>query len=471
MTSNEINFDRIINETDWVPFVVDTETSGYPGLPSFHHKHKLIQLAGFSILDRSVFNKYVKYPSPFKLLKQSTKIHNISPQTLENQGESLESVINDFFTWINNVCVQFSSSRPKKPLLIAHSAHFDRNMIYKCIHWDIGKDGINLDLNWICSLELARKFYPELKDNAFKPEYNNSLCKSQPYCLASLGKAFYGVVDGNFHDAVFDCKCLAKIFIERLLPHIWKDMKSEHWTQTFGMIIPIPSIKEPHNQLLLKPLKDIKYLRYTTKSYIITLLNSYFQSHTHPAASRYICNEYTATVSHLFMFGWLEFINYLNKTKMETITNDGNQQTKIEVKEQPGAWYHIISNVEVFLRKAGIYSDDIICEILACMTNRRPWELYCKTKTETGEKSLFPSLPGEPISYLPFNFDEDTSKRLFLIFGIKTAHELYIDFTEKECEIKAWVNKINGSLNITSKFAFNEQICAGNFKLIAPTYQ
>ena len=56
-----INFERIINEAEWVPIIVDTETSGFKGLPSFHHKHKLIQLAAFSILDRSVFKKCFKF--------------------------------------------------------------------------------------------------------------------------------------------------------------------------------------------------------------------------------------------------------------------------------------------------------------------------------------------------------------------------------------------------------------------------
>lgn len=455
-----ITLDTIKELGNCIPIIYDTETSGFIGCPSYHKSHKLLQICGISLFDNDVFEHYIDHGENFKVCNESSKLHGITNEILKKKGLPLEEVMKKFHDWNMEKMALFSDGGKKKILGLAHCAKFDRDVILKSFKNNFGKEGIELPITWLDTCECARLVFPEIKDNAYAKEYQGPQFKGQPYKLQSLMYHFYKRADGDFHNALFDCKQLAKLFIEKILPKIWNQFISKSWeTSIPGIIIPIESPIYDVKPVILTPLSKVKFLKKTCIPRIVELLNEYFSHHVQ-GDNKFEVNEAMVSVAHLFLYGWREYNRSLSKLSLhDTSRRD--------------IWANIIYHVEFFLRdEIGIYSDDSLCEIFALMTNRTPCELYNNTFVEGTNTPVFPSMPGCIASYYPFHFDEETAKLLYVKLGIKTAHDLYINYmlNKDNTNMRGWVNMILGVLNVNARKAFDQDICNGNFKLIIPNF-
>lgn len=457
-----LNPERLARITLWRMFILDTESSGYIGCPVFHPSHRIIQLSCICLLDQDRFNYYIKYKDGFKIPAASTEIHHITNAMIQEKGEYLEVVLKLFIDWILSKTYHQQTNTYITPVFIAHCAKFDRDLLYKFLStvFTCGKEGIDLGFVFIDSHELAVILFPEVRDNAYDPSYQNDTLKGQPYKLQSLIKHFYGKILGEFHNSEFDCKCLAKLFMEKFLPKIWEEITdNENWrSRTPGVLKLRDCPLNPAPLNIVHRLSDIKGTYHYIEN-ITEWVNKDFILHGEPWKF-YETNENMIHTGHLLLYGWMKTLDIISVK---------------DKSDQPiDSWHTIIQMIEGLFRFfINIYSDELIVEILSYVCNRTPTELYNSTTKELDDTPLFPSFPGLPVSYLPFKVSIQDANLLYTKFGFKTVHDLYIDreIHKETGTTTGWIMKILNKLSPEARVNFTESICNDNFELIIPRFK
>jgi hypothetical protein len=93
-------------------------------------------------------------------------------------------------------------------------------------------------------------------------------------------------------------------------------------------------------------------------------------------------------------------------------------------------WHDCVRAVERMLRmEANIHFDTVLVEILRHVCGVSAVDLVHHTMTSDGDTEFFPTMPGDPISFLPFVFCLEEAKSVMKVTGARTASEILVNFT------------------------------------------
>lgn len=196
-------------------FVLDTETTGNKGVPLWSASNRLLQLVTFHPKSGDWFIRYVNYTDDFYIPHDNGLIHNITLADLKNNGFPLEVVLTEWLDWMKARIVDNNV-----PLIVAHNAAFDRNVIRKALRhselqMSFGKGAKRWSWRWFDSLLAFRVLYPKLPD-FYEP-------KDKPYSLTTLTQHFLKIKTTKMHNAETDVKMLHQLFTEFIVPKLDED--------------------------------------------------------------------------------------------------------------------------------------------------------------------------------------------------------------------------------------------------------
>lgn len=440
LKSLPITRDNIRSFWNFRPFIFDTETTGFYGCPVFHKNHQILQIACIDICSQDEFDEYIDNPDAI-IVEQSSKVHGITTEILKsNDAKSPLEVMKKFLLWV------YERAGDNLVVFFAHNALFDFFMLLKTLPVDCGKEGKHLKFIVVDTLDIIKFFYPDIKYNAFLPEYQDKICNSKPHCLPSLSRYFFGGNYQNLHNAIVDCRELEKIVMNFILPHVVMDLHGDK-SKVKGLIKPRDLY--PSTPSMLTKLRDVKYIRGFVKSFL-PIVNAIYEKH---GMNHLMTTNNLISVFDIYTYGALKH----------------KEDSKTFPISDP--WLGIIIQVETLMRTIiGIYTDDIHCELFGLMTNRSSLEFALNTTVEGTDQPLYPSLAGNPVSYLPFIFSPLLSEKLLNELGIRTAHEFYLDFHFSKLPLKKWVNFTLSKLKVNASDAFSEGECEENFKLVVKRF-
>lgn len=472
----------------WHPFIIHVASTGFPGCPLYHPKHRILRVYIEDVVTNKVFNRYIKHQD-INIGETIEWLTGINEDMLyKKEARDANSVLTDMLKWVHKQCHRVGATKCKKtPLMIGFSLGYTKSLILKSMPMDCGKEGCNLSWKWLDLHEAIKIKFPDMKYNSFLDNYADKPFKKKPYSIYAVLFHFFGQYSMDLRDFDMYAKWMRRLFIEHVAPVLWEtlahssldkcggddgifieDDESEWWKNTPGMLLPKNVTLPGHTPVMLTPLRHIRHIGKFACSIADVLNREYFVAERGMAA--YVTNEHTITVAHLYVYGRYQLLNIASAGNVTLPYTD--------------VWYQILMYVEGFLRyKIGIYTDEILLNILAPMTNRTPEELYNNTFIEGTSQPIFPTLPGHPVSYAPFEFSDVTAMNLYENLNIKTAHDLFIDYMlfKDGCStqgnlytkttLKGWVFKILSAINMANNDKFTEAICEDKFKLIIPAYQ
>lgn len=438
-----ITKDNIRNHYTFRPFIFDTETTGFHGCTVFHKNHQILQIACIDVCSSDEFDQYIDNPDAI-ITDQSSATHGITDDIIKsNDAKPPHTVLKMFLQWV------YERAGDKEVIFFAHNALFDFFMLLKTLPVDCGKEGVYLNFRVVDTLELVKHFYPDIKWNAFLPTYQDKVCKGRPHCLPALSKYFFGGTYENLHDAIVDCRELEKIVMTFILPHIVTDLHHEKGRHLVKGLIKPRDLIEPSTPSMMTRLKDVKYIRGFVRQFL-SYVNETYAKH---GMQHMTTTDNLISVFDVYNYGYLTALHSELKPQHDDI------------------WYSIILHIEILMRGfIHIYTDDIHCELFSLMTNRTILEFALNTTIRGTDIPIYPSLVGHPISYLPFDFSEETAMKMYNVFGIRTSHELYLNFYFSKTTMKKWVNSVLAKLNMDANDAFSEERCEEYFKLIVKKF-
>ncbi len=480
-----ITLEELKDNIYWHPFVIYTKTTGFPGCPPYHPKHKILHIFCEDIITGKVFSRYVNNPD-IHIGETIYWLTGINENVLfKKDAQEGRLVMTDLLKWVYRHSDK-KDGKKKTPLIIGYDVVYDRNMILKTVPMDCGKGGEKMSWKWLDLFTTIKTKYPDLKYNTYADKFADKPFKKKPYAIDAVIYHFYNQFNLNLISTDVYITWVKKLFMEKVAPVIWETLSGnicEEEDESYGMVLVdeeawhklTPGILTPRSHFtfsveysILTPLHSIPHI----KSYIpaiVDFLNAEHFKVEHGLGS-YVTNEQTITCAHLYSYGRSKLLSAATTNSIISPYTD--------------VWYQILMHVEIFLRyKIGIYNDEILLSILAPMTNRSPIELYNNSYIEGYDVPIFPALPGHPVSYFPFQFSLITATNLYENFGIKTAHDLFIDYmvfkdgctTETvlytKTSLKGWVFKMLSGMNMANNEEFTEALCEEKFKLIIPAYQ
>ena len=132
--------------------VIDVETTGFS--PKYS---ELIEFAGIKIVDNQEVDRFQSFIKPKKKIsKDITRLTGITNEMLEPSPspQEIAPIIYDFIG---------------DSLIVAHNAHFDINFLYEYFKTYLD---INFTNNFICTMKISRKVYPEFENHKLE-----TICK------------------------------------------------------------------------------------------------------------------------------------------------------------------------------------------------------------------------------------------------------------------------------------------------------
>ncbi len=428
-------------------FLIDLETSGFKGMVVGHESNQIVQICGVHLRSGDVFESICKPWDEFKISPLSTAIHNIGQQQIDVEGRPRHFVMERFLVWVKTRTLP-----GKKVLMIAHNASFDRDVLYKSLPEDPGKGGALLGWHWYCTLEAVKRYFPEIYWS--RPD--------GPHKLMNLTRYFFPTFlpkkGGTFHSAVFDCGCLRRIFIQKILP-LEMEKYGENWTESSINLLSYVPPSGPLQVKMLTLVNDVKWFRYWKAQKICEFTNKEFLRAGGEWANL-ACPTNMLTCAHLFMYGRMKALEAIQTEEDSPLMRDAK---KLETDKD--MWWLACREVEYMLRGLlGMSSDEMILTMFSYITNSNMADLACGLKTEMGTP-FFPTLAGQPISYRPFDFDEDLSKLMFERHGMRTSHDIYIAYycLPDDQSRRNWMYSILAGLSFEQKQRFGFDICENVF--------
>lgn len=397
--------------------IIDTETNGSAGIPTFHPSHQIIQVCALHLESKQTYMRYVRPNGGVKIPGNSTDIHKIGERVVEAIGVSqAEAMIGlkEFVTF---------HSQNKKVVMIAHNAPFDQQMVVKTLECELREyAGINFQNHpwlWFDTLSAIRDFYPELNKRHWPEE--------RPYSLGSLMETFHPQHElADAHNAVADVIALSCLFVNQIIPKLDPiDIVDSKYITTY---------RAPSGPLSSKRLALVNQVK---------SIANFRTAMLHSAVTSYLVGL-GPEVSHLLRspgcFTCLDLLYY------------GYERYKRR-ERKPGApslpWWGACREIEILLRSPPlkIYSDNIIANVLAHVLDADVQTVALHFMKDDGSDLLFPPCAGEAIAYMPLVVSESDAKRIRSTFGFKTITEMLVDFNFKDDEEKiAWVRKLNSCL-------------------------
>ena len=401
-------------------FILDTETSGRHGIPLWHPLNRLLQIC---ILDQGtgdIFKYYIKYSDGFFITPESTEIHGISNFTIESEGVAPGVVLTEMLEWVK----KRSPNGP--PKVVAHNAQFDRNVLrvalFRELGLDFGKWGREWDWEWECSMQAARELLPDPGLELFPEE--------KPYSLGVLYNFYFHEKPQGLHNAVRDVQALSRLYSEiialRLSPQEGRFRvggPDKHFR--CALVTSVPGFAAARAHALAKHLAR----EFSLEGNSSGLFD--FSKFVHPLG--------LLTVGHLVLYGKMRY--------MQKIRRKERAGEKLTTADQC-VWFEIARSVEILLREGlGISSDSIIVELVARVCNRDIVDLVFHTAREDGTLQFFPTMRGQPVSYLPIKVTETEAKSLCDERGWGTISEIIAAWqTTEETQKARFYQSVNECL-------------------------
>ena len=412
-------------------FFIDVETTGCRGVTFSYPDNKIIQISCLSYRTKNFFNILCNPGDDIYIPPMSIKEHRITREDIVLcNAPSTEDGIKELEKWIKIE----TGDGGRDILFVAHNADFDRRMILKNSRSGLGINAKKLKWYWYDTLKAFKKYFPELQDKYHPVE--------RPHSLETLMEHFFPSLDlGAAHNAEVDVNSLKLLFIEQILPRDL-DLHHKNWPVTCTKLLsyipptgPLQSIKNTY-------LKDIRGFGPYRCRIVCDEINRILGHKKETLI--YKTTPELITAAHLILFGQLKyniFCKQFQRSKSKIIVDN---------------WFFVCREIEKFLRiKLKIYSDTTILELLTFVTGRSHNDLVYHTMQENGKKSFFPTMPGNPISYLPFKFENKDGKVLYKTMGLKTASDIYCSYTYTHpANIERW----------KANFTFLLQNSTGNFR-------
>lgn len=463
-------------------FLLDTETNGFNGLYNPHRNHYLLQLCLIHVVSGEVFNKIVKPGKDVSIAKQSTAIHGLTEEYLNESGECLESVIYDCFSWLEQKTGTDPVTGEKKEIMfIAHNAAFDRDILVKSIidakhnlkestisnekkeflsKIKLGKGCSTIKWHFYDTLEEIKTLYPLIKYNAYEEAYKAKPFDGQAHKLQSLMKHFFPDYEidiaGNFHNAVYDTFCLRHLFMLQLYPKRKEFFMSRNAKFEIKGLLSYSTKCDDNQILLLVPLHTVKWIGIYNAEKLCNYCNAEFVSNG-PEWEIYATSTVLFTAAHLMMYAFMKIkkntgVKYDRRSKQKDGMND------LDI------WWLICREIEtIFRTELLIYSETTILTLLSYVLSSTPTEIIYNLKKldfdETGSDQFFPTMPGEPISYRPFLFTEENAMVLYKKWNIRSLNDMYITYQCLPQELRnQWRLNIMASLTPDQRQNFENYI-------------
>ncbi len=418
-------------DMEWDAFVIDIETTGMKGIPTYSLKNAPLEIECRHIASNKIFravcNPNIYVPDIcFKYL-------DIDRNVMNQIGKPPTEIMIQLRDWIN------AQSNGKWALLIAHNIEFDFDMILKYLP-GAGKTGSKLKWALYCTLRSAKEKFPYLEED-------DSI--SMPYSLQSLTRYFFPETKGHFHNSKNDVSILTRLFMEKLLPIDRSLLSSTYWRiQTPSLLSYRPlNINNEPKPPILTLLRDIKGY----KSFRVEKINMIIQDEflrAGPYWKRFIVPSNLLRIDSLFQYGWMRTVIKLKDPK------------NFKEDDSKDAWFNICKEIEILLRThIDIHTDDVILEPLKYITDSCAIDLIYHTIHENSNKQFFPTMPGEPISYLPLEFDDELANCMYKKLGYGTIHELLVGYLTKSESDDEWFKNIATILRPQDDKAFNKVVC------------
>ena len=403
-----------------MPFILDTETSGRTGIPLWDPANRILQICILHTESDDVFKHYFKYDDGFVVTPESTNIHGISNLTLESEGVSPKIVLRRMLEWV--------AERSPDPEVIAHNASFDRDVIRIALLRELdetfGIGGRELNWRWYCSVLAAREVLPEPGLEFFPAE--------KPYSLGVLYEFYFKEKLSGAHNAVVDVKGLWRLYRETILPKITTEEIKEKYR-----------IGVPDKHLRCALVKSVPgYAEKRTGDLAKHLCREFAQEGAISGTfdfSKFIHPLGLLTIGHLVLYGQMRYLQKIRSKEAAGVI--------LTVKDQC-VWFEIAKSVETLLRESlKICSDRVLGELIAKVCNRDIVDLMFHTASEDGTLQFFPTMRGEPISYLPLKISAREGKSLLEERGWGTISEIVAAWQSGDASGKArFYMLVNGCL-------------------------
>ena len=212
-------------------FALDTETSGFEGIPSYHANNALIELCCIHLATGERFSSYCipDFPVP----PQATKFNGITNDTLATLGLKRDVLIRKFVDWI-----KAHTREGLVPMMIGHNIEFDREILLKAMHGIVptGRNGEKLGWVWYCTMKEMKHRYPDLKDITSK--YGK-----RPYALENCARFKMPGFAGKYHSASTDAEIAGTLF-SVLNKEQEMSTASPHWLVTTPALLTYRELTE-----------------------------------------------------------------------------------------------------------------------------------------------------------------------------------------------------------------------------------
>ncbi len=434
-------------------FVEDTETSGCYGMPPAHEEHVLLQLYSKEVNTGEVYQGYVSHGKDFRIPRTSSSARAIGDAVLQELGKGVDVAFMDYVEFTDKHCnwSEETNTYEFTPVKVFHNAAFDKVMIQK----HLPRAFLERVSQWVfvCNLSAMRSYYPDIARNGDKPLYRSAPYWGQPYKLQSLMRHFYPTLEGQFHTAEFDVTCLELLFREKILPRLqegWEGGEKEMF-QKFEVRGPFEFDRVPQATLV----KKIKFAKKYLKPLVAKLNNAFLTLGCHQK----LTNENLVCCGHILEYGYLWTMNLMRRQG----SGGGGRD----------AWHATLSMIETVMRQDfKVYSDEVILELFTFLTATDAVTLVQHAKREDGVTPLFPTMPGRPVSYLPFKLSDESARVVYECFRYRTVHDMYVGYlAEKDPNQKQWFYRLLNKLPRHEHDQFAQDNCLKVFNMIAPSKQ
>lgn len=404
-------------EDDVCYIVIDTETTGSAGIPTFHPKHQVVQICALHLGSKDTFMRYCRPSEGLQIPSNSTDIHKIGQMVVQTIGVSQQEAM----VGLKEFVASHAEGRPV--VMIAHNAPFDQQMVTKTLESELREySGINYKdhpWKWFDTLVAFRELYPEI-DREHWPE-------ERPYSLGSLMEKFHPQHEmEDAHNAMADVVALSMLFVCQLVPKLGqRPILESKYITTYE------AESGPRASKRLALVSEVKSIAAFRTCMLHSKVMSYFTS---------LGDEGSQYLRALGCFTCLDLLVY------------GYEKYKRRQK-QPGSpslpWWGALREIEILLRSEPlkIYSDNIIANVLATVLDVDVHTLALHFMKDDGSDFLFPTCSGEAIAYLPLVVSEPDAQRIRQKLGYRSMTDMLVDFNFEPDDSKVnWVRRLNACL-------------------------
>lgn len=334
--------------------------------------------------------------------------------------------------WIDSIinCIG-AATETRNIVLVTHNVQFTRDLLYKTFTdngYQIGLNGALLKWNWFSTMiDFRERFYKDIP-----VEENTRIFPSLWEILANIpytDKAALKEPDKKISLCEYE-----KIFSSHTLPE-WEEkiktlLKNQWYNKPINTGIRLNMPPVTYFVRCLPGMSSCKNLG----DIALEVSNLLKTSAKHCDIS--LTNELQLIGSHLLCYGFIKSVYGKANSKKGSASTCNTEEDEDEEYTQ-NDWYNILREIEILLRQTGrIFNDEIIHAVLCAICNCYSYEfsyltfsekLVEKGETEKRREGLL-FTPGEPVSYLPFNFSRDFASDMYNKFGYASSYEILVDY-------------------------------------------